>query len=217
MLTVEMAPLNTPRIVGFDTIAKLDADAAGRLAAEGLRFAVRYIGLTAPRVVDLDAAEVEALTSSGLGVMCVQYARTGGWSAETGRVDGDNAARNARAAGLPPETTLWCDLEGALPGSDVAIAYGAAWCEGASSAGWGELGVYVGAGLAPPLTEGQLFHALPFRRYWRSLSQVSNVAVRGYQLLQLFPDDQVVAGVRVDLDVVQSDYLGSRVSWAVQA
>jgi hypothetical protein len=62
----------------------------------------------------------------------------------------------------------------------------------------------------------QLFHELPFRRYWRSLSQVPNVDVRGYQLIQLFPDDVTVAGVRVDLDVVQSDCLQNRPVWIVR-
>jgi hypothetical protein len=45
---------------------------------------------------------------------------------------------------------------------------------------------------------------------------VPNVDVRGYQMIQLFPDDVIVAGVRVDLDVVQSDYLQNRPVWAVQ-
>jgi hypothetical protein len=76
-------------------------------------------------------------------------------------------------------------------------------------------GVYVGAGVAPPLSESELFHSLPFQRYWRSFSAVNNVQARGYQLLQLYPGDQVIAGVQVDLDVVQTDYLGSRPCWAV--
>jgi hypothetical protein len=68
-----------------------------------------------------------------------------------------------------------------------------------------------------PVSGRGLFEALSFTRYWRSLSQVSNVDVRGYQMVQLFPDDQFVAGVEVDLDVIQSDYLGSRPRWARRA
>jgi hypothetical protein len=217
MFTVETAPMNTARIVGFDTIAKIDADAAARLANAGLCFAVRYVGLGGAGPRDLDGSELDALTGAGLAVMAVQYARTGDWGAAAGRDDGRAAARNALAAGLPPDATLWCDAEGAITSADTAIAYSAAWYEAATAEGCTDLGVYVGAGFAPPLSDSELFHALPFRRYWRSLSQVQNVATRGYQMVQLFPDDQVIAGVRVDLDVVQSDYLGCRPRWAVKA
>jgi hypothetical protein len=216
MLTVETAPLNTTNIVGFDTIAKLDAVAASRLVDAGLSFGVRYVALGAPATRDLDDLELDALTDAGLAMMAVQYARTDHWNAITGLADGKAAARNALAAGFPPDANLWCDAEGAFSNADVAIVYGAAWYEGATAEGCTELGIYVGAGFAPPLSESELFHGLPFRRYWRSLSHVQNVGTRGYQMLQLYPDDQVIAGVRVDLDVVQSDYLGSRPRWAVK-
>jgi hypothetical protein len=215
MLQVEQAPRDSTNIVGFDTIAKINAPAAVRLAGTGLRFAVRYVGLLTRSPGSLDALELDGLTAAGLAVMGVQYARTAGWSAEAGRLDGEAAARNALAAGLPLDTTIWCDMEGAIPDAAVAIAYGTGWHEGATAAGINDPGLYVGSGLAPPLTEAELFHSLPFRRYWRSFSAVNNVQTRGYQMLQLFPGDQVVAGVQVDLDVAHSDYLGSRPRWAV--
>lgn len=211
MLRAETAPTTPTRIVGFDTIAKLDAAMATRLASAGLAFGVRYVGLGEPGRDDLDAAELQALTDAGLGVMAVQYARTNGWSGATGQADGEAAVRNALAAGVPAEATLWCDMEGRLPRADVAIAYAVHWYEAAVNAGMPDPGLYVGAGV--PLTSEELFHELPFRRYWRSFSQVPNVEVRGYQMIQLFPGDVIVAGVRVDLDVVQSDYLQSRPVW----
>jgi len=58
------------------------------------------------------------------------------------------------------------------------------------------------------------------RRYWRSFSEVPNVAGRGYQLIQLFPDDQEVLGPgrgRFDLNAAQSDYFGDRWTWALRA
>jgi hypothetical protein len=149
--------------------------------------------------------------------MAVQYARTAEWSADTGHADRQAAARNALAAGLPPDTILWCDMEGAIPGAEVAIAYANGWFEGAISAGMNDPGVYVGAGVAPPLTDAELFRSLPFQRYWRSFSAVNNVHARGHQLIQLYRADQAIAGVQVDLDVVQSDYFGSRPTWAVHA
>jgi hypothetical protein len=214
MLQVQPAPVTPSRVVGFDTITKLTYAMATQLASAGLSFAARYVGLGPAGPEDLELGEVAALTDAGLGVMAVQYARTKGWSAEAGRADGEAAARNALAAGILPEATLWCDLEGRLPGADVAVAYATQWYEGARNAGIDDPGLYVGAGV--PLTSEQLFHELPFRRYWRSFSQVPNVDVRGYQLLQLYPDDITVAGVRVDLDVVQSDYLRNRPVWVIR-
>jgi hypothetical protein len=211
MFRVKTAPIDPARIVGFDTVAKLTGPTARRLASAGLSFAGRYVALRAPGAGDLDASELEEVTNAGLGVMPIQYARTGGWSADSGRTDGAAAARNALAVGVPPEATLWCDLEGRIPGAEAAIAYATNWHAAATEAGIADPGLYVGAGI--PLTSEQLFHDLPFRRYWRSLSQVPNVDVRGYQLIQLFPDDVVVAGVRVDLDVVQSDYRQNRPVW----
>ena len=82
---------------------------AARLASAGLSFAGRYVGIGAPGPHDLDATELEEITGAGLGVMPVQYARSSGWSEATGGEDGQAAARNALAAGVPPETTLWCD------------------------------------------------------------------------------------------------------------
>jgi hypothetical protein len=214
-LRLETAPTTPTRIVGFDTIAKLDGATATGLVSAGLAFGIRYVGLGNPGRSDLDATELNALTDAGLGIMAVQYARTTGWSNATGRADGQAAARNALAAGVLAEATLWCDLEGRLPSAEVAIAYAAAWYEAATNAGIQDPGLYVGAGV--PLTSEQLFHDLLFRRYWRSLSQVPNVDVRGYQMLQLFPEDVTVAGVRIDLDVVQSDYLQNRPVWVVQS
>jgi hypothetical protein len=76
---------------------------------------------------------IDALTAAGLGVMAVQYARTGDWSATTGRADGKTAARNALAAGLPPDATSWCDAEGAIPSAAAAIVYCTVWYEGATA------------------------------------------------------------------------------------
>jgi hypothetical protein len=214
-LRIETAPTTPARIVGFDTIAKLDGATATRLVSAGLAFGIRYVGLGDPGRSDLDVTELNALTDAGLGIMAVQYARTKGWSNATGRADGQAAARNALAAGVLAEATLWCDLEGRLPSAELAIAYAADWYAAVTNAGIQDPGLYIGAGV--PLTSEQLFHDLPFRRYWRSFSQVPNVDVRGYQMLQLFPDDVTVAGVRIDLDVVQSDYLQNRPVWVVRS
>jgi hypothetical protein len=109
--------------------------------------------------------------------------------------------------GFPPEATLWCDQEDGVPSEAVAVEYASAWWLGATTAGSRDPGLYVGAGSG--FQDPKVLHGgVPFRRYWRSFSQVPNVDGRGYQLLQLFPPNQLVEGVRIDRDVVQSDYLG---------
>jgi hypothetical protein len=185
---------------GFDTIEIISAAAAKALAASGFSFAVRY-------AETITRGELEALTGAGLGVMLAGYARVRDWSADTGRADGARVASKALAAGFPVAATLWCDQEGGVPDQPTAVAYATAWWRGATGAGSEDPGLYVGDGAG--FDSGLALHTLiPFRRYWRSMSQVPNVAGRGYQVLQLYPPDQMVAGVRVDLDIIQSDYQG---------
>ncbi len=215
MLQVETAPINTPKIVGFDTIARLDWPKAKSLAAAGLTFALSYVSLRPGLSGPLDAEQLDVLTAAGFRVMPVQYARTRDWSAATGQTDGAAAASNARAAGIPAGCTLWCDLEGAIPNPDVAVAYANAWANAALAGGAEDPGIYIGAGV--PLTGQELYDRLAFKRYWRSFSAVPDIAKRGYQMLQLFPGNQIVAGVQVDLDVIQTDYLGDRPRWALAA
>ena len=201
--------------MGFDTIAKLTGTTAQGLVSAGLSFAGRYVALGTPGPGDLDASELEEATAAGPGRHGHPVRSHPGL--ERREREGPTA-RPRRATRSPwacrPRRRLWCDLEGRIPGADVAIAYAVQWYEAATEAGIPSPGLYVGAGV--PLTSEQLFHDLPFRRYWRSLSQVPNVDVRGYQLIQFFPDDVTVAGVRVDLDVVQSDYLQNRPVWVVR-
>jgi hypothetical protein len=110
-----------------------------------------------------------------------------------------------------------CDFEGAIH-HEVAVGYANRWHEGASEEGGFALALYVGAGV--PLDSQALFHKVAFQAYWRSLSEVPNVAIRGYQLLQLFPDDQEILGPgrgRFDLNAAQSDYRGDRWAWSKAA
>jgi hypothetical protein len=188
-----------PRELGFDTIAVLNDANASDLAAAGFAFAVRY-------VENFTTAEFERLTNAGLGVMLTGFARTHGWSAETGTEDGQRLAVSALALGFPPDATLWNDQEDGVPSELIASAYATAWWLAAAREGVRDPGLYVGAGSG--FEDPNVLHkSVPFRHYWRSFSDVPNVAVRGYQMIQLFPPNDLVAGVRIDGNVVQSDYL----------
>jgi hypothetical protein len=213
-----VAPAASPRIILLDSLAHLDAAAARLAAALGYVAVGRYVNLhDGLDGFSLTVAELAAITSS-VGCFPIQLARTNGWTAAAGDQDGRIAARNAIAAGLPPSGSLplVCDLEGAIPSAHAAIDYAGHWWQGAFAEGWKRPALYVGAGV--PLTAEQLFRSLPFRAYWRSFSDVPNVAHRGYQLLQLFPDDQEALGPGqgvFDLNAAQGDYEGERWSWVI--
>jgi hypothetical protein len=218
-LIVETAPLASSRIVCLDCLDHVSAQTAADLAGAGYAAIGRYINLSEGLGgYSITPDELDGITRS-LGCWAIQEARTGGWSDVAGFEDGRAAARNALAAGFPPGTRLVCDFEGSIPHT-VAIGYANQWHRGAliDAGSAFSPAIYIGAGV--PLDSQALFHNLAFRSYWRALSQVPNVAQRGYQLLQLFPDDQEVLGPgrgRFDLNVAQSDYLGDRWAWAKAA
>jgi Domain of unknown function (DUF1906) len=218
--SIVYAPRATARIVGIDTDQKVTHAMALELVAAGVAFAVRYVSIGAARPEDLDADELAGLVAANLPVWAVQHAHQPGWepSPELGAQDGAAAARNAQAAGLPSGCALAWDAEGIAGSSTATLGYGNAWFDQV------QVGPRVPRGFAAtmyvgddvPLTSAQLFHELSFRRYWRSASTVPNVDVRGYQCVQLWPFDQeIIPGLKADLDVVQSDHLGDRIPWCV--
>ncbi len=86
-----------------------------------------------------------------------------------------------------------------------------AWAKPVADAGF-IAGLYVGYGV--PLTPQQLYQDLIVTGYWHSLSRVRDVAVRGYQMVQP-PGNQMVLGVKVDIDIVQADKNGDTPMWMV--
>lgn len=193
---------------GFDTSATLTNEQIQVLASHGLKFAVRYVPLWGRADPSIKKPEFDALLEAGFGVMLVQHPRRSGWSEAVGRDDGKAGAEYALSLGFPPGACLWLDL-GNAGGAQSTITYANAWYKGAVEGGmYGSgLGVYCEPGV--PLTSEQLYHSLTVSRYWRTAAQFPNVAVRGSQLLQLWPGNLKEAGTLVDRDVVQSDYLGS--------
>lgn len=215
-LVSEVVPVG-PRILGCDTDTKLSRAAAGELAAANLAFVRRYLSLGAvASALDLDAVEVDNITSQNVAVMSVQHGRSSGWSEATGRVDGENAARHHLAASLPFDDSMGCDLEGLFSSKAQIIDYAGAWFDRAIAVGCTWLDAYIGSGVL--LSSLELRQDLGFHLYWRSASDVPDVAVRGYAMIQLSPLDKVSIGeTLVDLDAVQTDHLGNRHRWARRA
>lgn len=199
---------------GIDANSPITADVAQALLAAGFSFVVRYVPRTLRHTYDITAAEVETILGAGLGLMLVQHVAPEGWapSASLGRTYGETAAREAKVVGYPAGAVLWCDLEGVKLGTPAAtvVAYCSAWHAAVAAAGY-EPGLYVGYGAG--LTADELYHALPFTRYWSAynLDRDRYPAVRGVQMRQgvLYG---ALPGVRfpVDLDTIQSDAMGDR-------
>lgn len=194
---------------GIDCITVLTRASAERLAAAGYRFAVRYLG-------SLTLAERDAILGAGLAILAVGFSRKPGWMPTAALGDSDAAAaiHHAIAAGLPAGMHLFCDLEGpsTAASSDDCIDYVNAWSGAVRAAGYLP-GLYVGFGV--PLTGAQLFHDLTVACYWHSCSAVPEVAVRGYCMRQDPRADQWIAGIQVDIDVIEPDAMGDVPHWVV--
>jgi hypothetical protein len=138
--------------------------------------------------------EVTDQVSVGIAFSPVAYAM---------QLDGTHAVQRLRDLGIPNGVTVWCDIEGTDLYAAEIISRVNVWANTLQTAGY-EAGMYVGAGC--PLTPNQLTN-LAVTRYWHSCSRALEPS-RGYCMVQLRPDDVFVAGVKVDVDVVQVDYYG---------
>jgi len=167
--------------------------------------------------------------AAGLYWVPVQRARGGGWtpSSETGGEDGARARRDGIRLGLPAELNMFRDFEGCNPLTTLTQmeADSVSWCTEMNPTGFvGK--VYLGGGLPAGVTPEFLYRNLAYRGYWASFSRVPDVAVRSYQMRQLYRDPRgecvvsdvfpdappEVAGMGIDADIALSDYLGGRVN-----
>jgi hypothetical protein len=208
--TVVSAPSG---VLGFDTDGIVTPGTAALFVADGYRFCIRYVSrVQAQGASDLTASEALAILQAGLALSVVQHPRFAGWtpSRELGSQDGSRAAQHAIGIGFPPGVNIWCDLEGVAPATppEIVIDHCNAWFDAVSASGYVP-GIYVGA---DAILEGDALHArLKFSHYWKSLSNVPDIAVRGYQMVQR--DEHSAHGLSVDNNVTQSDHLGGAVIW----
>jgi hypothetical protein len=191
-----------PGTLGFDCNVPVSRAVAQKFYAHGERFAVRYIPRVAHAPNDVTAHELVDLLLGKLGVMLVQHVAHPGWKATAllGSNYGKVAVRESRKVGYPAGCTLWCDLEEvSAPEIDV-IAYLREWSKPVRDAGY-EDGLYVGYN--PGLSRDQLYHDVPFTRYWGSYNGQRWVpSVRGLCMQQSeYPQpEHRVAGVPFQYD-----------------
>jgi hypothetical protein len=153
--------------------------------------------------------DVERALAAGLRVMLFQGYYPPDWhTLDAAALRARELVDLARALGFPAADngpTLWLDLEdtGSVSANDM-FGWCSLWGRIVRDAGF-SAGIYVGAG--QPLGSDELWNIVPVSHYWRSASQVPDVAVRGYQLVQERVN-QMTYGVWVDYDRVERDRLG---------
>lgn len=207
--------------LGFDCWTPLSILQYRAMRALGFRFAARYLD-------DITTEELNGLLGEGLYYVPVQTARKPGWrpSSVTGTEDGVRSRQMAIKLGLPMGLNIFRDFETPDPLTTLAEAQADAdsWCIEQHPGGY-DAKVYIGAGMPPGLTPDALYK-LPYVGYWGSFSRIPDVAVRAYQMRQLFhypsgecrvsdvfPEAPLeVANVLIDVDVAFSDYKGGRVT-----
>jgi hypothetical protein len=201
-----------PDALLFDTDVRCSLAQLLALAAAGFRGGVRTVTVDAAAdPTDITAEEVEDFMAAKLGLMIYQRPRNPGWlpSAALGKADAAVFAAKAASARYLVGCSAWDDLEGIGGNASATIAYANEKAASLKQAQY-EPGAYIGFDL--PLTGDELFQDLILTAYWRSVSDVPDVTTRGYTMVQI-AENVSVAGVLVDVNIVQADRLGGRPFW----
>lgn len=206
--------------LGFDSFTPLSQAQYGAMRALGFRWATRYLD-------NLSKSELAAALAQGVFLNLISAAPSPqSWTPgpDVGSAAGTRARLAAIALGVPPGMNLWRDLE--TPSATTTVTDvqldARAFCSELAAGGYvGK--VYVGSGL-PVELDARALYGLAYKGYWESFSQVAGIAVRGYELRQLFhfPSGDCavsdvfagapsnVAALRIDVDVAHFDYRGDR-------
>jgi Domain of unknown function (DUF1906) len=207
---------------GFDADTVITADFARQLKQAGYAFCARYLSLDSSQDPgDLSNDEATGILDAGLALIAVQHVMESPWSPTSalGTTNGTNAAGNAGSIGLPKGMNLWCDLEGVAEEASAqdVIAYCESWFDAVNESGYVP-GLYVGANCA---LDGDQLYDLSFQHYWKSMSDVPEIPIRGYQLVQLAETTvqlrvdatPPVQSIGIDTDTTQTDMQGGNVLW----
>ncbi len=197
-------------IRGFDCNVKLSYDKARELRQAGFDFAMRYVGRLKQASFDIDKQELQDILRAGLAVGIVQHCpgKPGILpSKELGIEYGKNAALFSEQAGYKIGCIVYLDLEDVNADyknrQTNIIAYCNAWHDEVKKAGYLP-GIYIGFNTF--LTGEQLYNKLKFTQYWKSFSNVPDVAVRGYSMFQKV--QEVICGITLDTDEAMPDNKG---------
>jgi hypothetical protein len=201
-----------PDALLFDTDSPCSIQHLLALKAIGFQGGIRTVTVdAAPDPSDITAQEVQDFMAAGLGLMLYQRVREPRWipSEALGKADAEVFVQKAKRANYLQGASAWDDLEGIGGDANATIAYANEKANGLKTAKYVP-GDYVGFDV--PLTGDQLFHNLIVTCYWRSLSNVPDVAMRGYAMIQIAVN-VFVSGIEVDVNLVRADRLGGRPFW----
>ena len=157
---------------------------------------------------NLTAQEIQGLLAAGLKIGIVSSCRGTGWvpTSDMGTRDGTAAVAKLKALGIPVGVTVWADMEGSGGTAQDSIAYLEARGKVVEAAGY-QHGLYEGWG--QKATGAQLAALHYTHGYWAALAIAeARPSGIGWNLLQLSPGNQSLAGVTVDLNAVQQDQKG---------
>lgn len=172
----------------------------GATAGEATALAQNGVGAVFGYLGAMNHERLAHVHDAGMAMMPVTFG---------GRLDGDAAAAQLHALGIPPGVHVWLDVEGPpifAMGAGL-IPRIAAWCTAVRNAGYVPAG-YIGS--PQPLTSEELWK-LPFKLYWRGQGSIRdryNALAEpdcGWCMTQSFPSFKK-AGVLVDAEIVGQDY-----------
>ena len=190
-----------------DTVAALTLQNLTDFKTDGCGGVIAYLGGNLTKQLIADAHSLD------LGIVPVNYSHKEGWmpTAALGAQDAKQSADHMSALGIPMlGLDDWCDIEGC---GGVPTAYCEAWCAALAADGAGRVpGEYVGAG---SLLGGHAHYMLPFKGYWHSCSAAIPEPDCGFKMFQIYPPNQMLAGVEVDYDFVARDFRGRAPTWVV--
>lgn len=201
-----------------DCVTRITTPAvAARMKADGVSGVFQYVGRMSSADPGLLSSHVDAILAGGLAFLGVCFAD---------QFDGGYRAQLFRAAGALDGLTLAADLE--------SYAKPAAACDLALRAFYHDVTAAkflpcLYNGISQPLDANAL-GALPFRRYWKSGSNVVMPVWQGkpigYSMIQHVGDPRdpsvdwrhvMRGGVNVDVDTPQADNQGRRCTWMREA
>lgn len=189
------------REIYCDTWQIITAEKAKALKASGIAGVIRYTD-------NLTAQEIQGLLSAGLKIGFVSSCRGTGWvpTSDMGTRDGKAALAKLKSLGVPVGVTVWADVEGSGGTAQDSVAYLEARGKVLETAGY-QHGLYEGYG--QKATGAQLAALHYTHGYWAALALAEpRPSGIGWNMIQLMPGNQSLAGVIVDMNVVQQDQKG---------
>lgn len=200
---------------GFDCNTKLSYEKALAFKNLGYDFAIRYVGRYQQDSYDIDAQETADILKAELKLAIVQHCPNPEWTPtkDIGVLWGKNAAIFSKQANIQSGTIVYLDLEGLnnTPKQDI-IDFCNAWYDEVLTGGYTP-GIYVGYNTY--LTGDDLYYKLKYQHYWKSLSAVPDVTVRGYEMIQTAGG--TVNGIEIDNNNVTGDRQGNQPIFMVPA